>query len=201
MSNIVKGSGIIYTTGKPNTIPNTGSDAEFAISTDGNQWAWNRTTNVWDNLGYGIEVATSSLAPTHTPTDFRPRFVVTPARKFYFYSGSWGQISGGYHVWSANLAQARNGTAINIQVIENTNNVSIEISYSDVGVYQIVSSTSIFTSQANVLFSLGTGNTNVFSYKISRIDEFKFELHTFDITGTPANLQNSNSYIEIKYYA
>jgi hypothetical protein len=93
MSNITKGSGIIYTTGKPNTIPQTSYDAEFAIDTTGNQYAWNRTNNVWDSLGQGIEIATSSVAPTHTPNMFRPRFVVTPSREMYFYSGSWAKVN------------------------------------------------------------------------------------------------------------
>lgn len=92
MSNIVKGSGIIYTTGVPNTIPNQGTDAEFAIDINGNQYAWNRTNTVWDNMGQAIEIATSSAAPIHTPSNFRPRFLVTPSRDFYFYSGSWGKI-------------------------------------------------------------------------------------------------------------
>jgi hypothetical protein len=92
MSNIVKGSGIIYTTGVPNTIPNQGTDAEFAIDINGNQYAWNRTNTVWDNVGQGIEIATSSLAPTHTPSNFRPRFLMTPSRELYFYSGSWGTV-------------------------------------------------------------------------------------------------------------
>ena len=93
MSNIVKGSGIIYTTGVPNTLPNQGTDAEFAIDINGNQYAWNRTNKVWDNMGQAIEIATSSAAPTHTPSNFRPRFLVTPSRDFYFYSGSaWGLV-------------------------------------------------------------------------------------------------------------
>lgn len=92
MSNIVKGSGIIYTTGVPNTIPNQGTDAEFAIDINGNQYAWNRTNTVWDNMGQAIEIATSSAAPTHTPSNFRPRFLMTPSRELYFYSGSWGKI-------------------------------------------------------------------------------------------------------------
>lgn len=93
MSNIVKGSGLLYTTGIPNTIPSTAHDSEFAIDINGNQYAWNRTTSVWDNLGQGIEIATSSIAPTHVPSKFRPRFVITPQRKLYFYSGSWGQVN------------------------------------------------------------------------------------------------------------
>lgn len=93
MSNIVKGSGLIYTTGQPNTIPAQGYDSEFAIDVNGNQYAWNRTTSVWDNLGQSIEIATSSVAPTHTPSNFRPRFVVTPDRTLYFHSGSlWGIV-------------------------------------------------------------------------------------------------------------
>ena len=93
MSNIVKGSGLLYTTGIPNTIPSTAHDSEFAIDINGNQYAWNRTTSVWDNLGQGIEIATSSIAPTHVPSKFRPRFVITPTRELYFYSGSWGLIN------------------------------------------------------------------------------------------------------------
>ena len=92
MSNIQKGSGLIYTTGIPNTIPVQGTDSEFAIDVNGNQYAWNRNNSVWDNLGQAIEIATSSGVPTHTPTKFRPRFVVTPDRNFYFYSGSWGKV-------------------------------------------------------------------------------------------------------------
>lgn len=93
MSNIVKGSGLLYTTGVPNTIPSTAHDSEFAIDINGNQYAWNRTTSVWDNLGQGIEIATSSIAPTHVPSKFRPRFVITPTRELYFYSGSWGLVN------------------------------------------------------------------------------------------------------------
>lgn len=93
MSNIVKGSGLLYTTGVPNTIPSTAHDSEFAIDINGNHYAWNRTTTKWDNLGQGIEIATSSIAPTHVPTKFRPRFVITPQRKLYFYSGSWGLVN------------------------------------------------------------------------------------------------------------
>lgn len=92
MSNIVKGSGIIYTTGVPNTLPNQGTDAEFAIDINGNQYAWNRTNKVWDNMGQAIEIATSSAVPTHVPSNFRPRFLMTPSRELYFYSGSWGTV-------------------------------------------------------------------------------------------------------------
>lgn len=92
MSNIQKGSGLIYTTGIPNTIPVQGTDSEFAIDVNGNQYAWNRNNSVWDNLGQAIEIATSSGVPTHIPSKFRPRFVVTPDRNFYFYASGWGSI-------------------------------------------------------------------------------------------------------------
>jgi hypothetical protein len=93
MSNIIKGSGIIYTTGQPNTIPSVGTDAEFAIDVNGVQYAWNRDTLVWDNIGQGIEIANTNGVPVTTPTKFKPRFVVTPDRTLYFYSGSWGKVN------------------------------------------------------------------------------------------------------------
>jgi hypothetical protein len=93
MSNIIKGSGIIYTTGQPNTIPSVGTDAEFAIDVNGVQYAWNRDTLVWDNIGQGIEIASTNGVPVTTPTKFKPRFVVTPDRSLYFYSGSWGKVN------------------------------------------------------------------------------------------------------------
>lgn len=93
MSNIIKGSGIIYTTGQPNTIPSVGTDAEFAIDVNGVQYAWNRDTLVWDNIGQGIEIASTNGVPVTTPTKFKPRFVVTPDRTLYFYSGSWGKVN------------------------------------------------------------------------------------------------------------
>lgn len=93
MSNIIKGSGIIYTTGQPNTIPSVGTDAEFAIDINGIQYAWNRDSGVWDNIGQGIEISNSNAVPSNTPTKFKPRFVVTPDRTLYFYSGSWGKVN------------------------------------------------------------------------------------------------------------
>lgn len=148
MSNIFKGSGIIYTTGVPNTIPNQGTDAEFAIDVNGVQYAWNRNTNVWDNMGQGIEIATSSAVPTHTPSNFRPRFLITPSRDFYFYSGSWGKVGalpsnlfsssaqiGPTGIYSGS-GEIPNGNAATLIEFEGNDNYSVKMLFDKAGEYQ-----------------------------------------------------------------
>jgi len=91
---IVKGGGIVYTSGAPTHAVNVNVDTEVAIDTTTGLWHERSRSLGWIAAGYRVQLHNATTAPIYTPADKQSIIVVNNADSLYFYrAGSWRHIN------------------------------------------------------------------------------------------------------------
>lgn len=87
---IVKTVGVVYTASAPVHTP-SGQGAWIAIDTTSGSWyEWERTTGVWRDAGYRIQLTNTTGVPSYTPSKARGRVALNSGDSLYAYqAGTW----------------------------------------------------------------------------------------------------------------
>ena len=134
-SNIVKGSGIIYTNGVPNPAVNIDYYSEVAIDTTNGQWyEYLRDSSKWSSAGFRNQIKSTCGKPTWTPQDKQSYFIVDNCDSLFRYkSGTWtciniggggggGAVSSVFGRTGAVTAQSGDYTASQVGALSNATN-------------------------------------------------------------------------------